>query len=70
MNTEDPFWKSISFGFKGIWLTCLGALFYTTIFRLDIPAFIFWFTAAAIYSMQRRMDKEEVLEGRSCIAKG
>jgi len=48
MTIEDPYWKAIAFGYKGIWLACILAYFYTPIFRLDLSGFIFWFGISAI----------------------
>ena len=49
--TKDRYWKSISFGFKGILFTYLMGIFYSRVFRLDILSFIFWLFASIIYSM-------------------
>ena len=52
--TNDRYWKSIAFGFKGIWFTYLMGFFYCAIFRTDILAFIFWFFASAIFSLEKQ----------------
>ncbi len=64
-TTEDKYWKSISFGFKGIWFTFLMGFFYCAIFRADLAAFIFWFFAAAICSLekQRNVQGKELYHG-------
>ena len=49
MTIDEPYWKAIAFGYKGIWMACLLAYFYTPIFRLDLSAFIFWFGISTIY---------------------
>lgn len=51
-ETEDPFWKAISFGYRGIILLYLLAFFYTTIFRLDVSAYLFWLLASFIYKIK------------------
>jgi hypothetical protein len=48
---RNPYWKSVSFAYKGIWLTCMLSFFYNPVFRLDLSAFFFWFLAAMIFSV-------------------
>lgn len=52
--TNDKYWKSISFGYKGILFAYLLGFFYAVIFRDDLLSFIFWFFAATIYCMEKR----------------
>jgi hypothetical protein len=49
LNTQDKFWKSLAFGFKGIVFTFLICMNYGVLFRMDVSAFIFWFLAAAVF---------------------
>ncbi|MFX1555451.1 MAG: hypothetical protein ACFFBV_16115, partial [Promethearchaeota archaeon] len=49
---NDPYWRAISFGFKGISFTYFMGFFYATVFRQDVMAFIFWFFAASIYCLE------------------
>ncbi len=51
IKTRDPYWKALSFGYKGIIFTCLISIFYTPIFRLDLSGFLFWFGGGIIYTM-------------------
>jgi len=53
-NSEDPFWKSISFGYRGICILYFMAFFYTTIFRLDVSAYLFWLLASIIYKIDAK----------------
>ncbi|HEX9933700.1 MAG TPA: hypothetical protein VGB38_00785, partial [bacterium] len=53
-STEDPFWKSLAFGFKGIVFTYLICMNYGVIFRMDVSGFIFWFFAAMIFTVEKR----------------
>ena len=58
-TTADGYWKALSFGFKGIWFSCLMAFFYGPVFRLDVTGFLFWFLAAAIHSVSLQNRKVE-----------
>lgn len=54
-NNENTFWRAISFGFGGIlFSSLLIGLFYWELFRVDVSAFVFWFFAAAVYSVNSR----------------
>ena len=54
-NIKDKYWKAISFGFGGMLFSCfILGIFYWDLFRIDLAAFIFWFFAAAIYSMGKQ----------------
>ena len=53
-TTNDKYWKSISFGYKGILFTYSLGFFYAVVFRGDLLSFIFWFFSAAIYCLERK----------------
>jgi len=50
-EAADPFWKSIAFGYRCTVLLFIMAFFYTSIFRLDLSSFLFWFGAVIIYTI-------------------
>ncbi len=56
---KDSYWRAVSFGFKGIWVSCLLTYFYGPVFRLDVSAFIFWFLVAALSTMEDRLPRSE-----------
>jgi len=51
---EDSFFKAIAFGFKGIVFSFLICMNYGVIFRMDVSGFIFWFLAAAVFSIGKQ----------------
>lgn len=54
-NIKNKFWQAMSFGFGGIlFSSLLIGLFYWELFRVDVSAFVFWFFAAAVYSVNSR----------------
>lgn len=55
-KVKDDFWKSVSFGFSGIiFLYCMATI-YVSVWYSDALAFWFWFFAAAIFCMRRRIE--------------
>jgi|GEM_PF-6887212 len=54
VHVDDPYWKAISFGMKGIIFVSLLALVYTPIFRLDVSGFMFWYIFTILYSVGRQ----------------
>lgn len=53
-KVEDPFWKSVSFGFSGIILIFVLGGLYIPIWHSDVIAFYFWFIAGAIYTTGKK----------------
>ena len=48
-NAEDPFWKSISFGFSGMILIFITGGIYVPLWHSDALSFCFWMISGIIY---------------------
>lgn len=52
---DDKYWRAISFGYIGILFTYfIIGIGYSAVLRSDLAGFIFWFFAAAVYSVGRQ----------------
>jgi hypothetical protein len=54
-DNKHGYWRAVSFGFGGIiFSSMIIGLFYWELFRVDVSAFVFWFFAAVVYSVNPR----------------
>ncbi|MCK5145975.1 hypothetical protein KAR48_04420 [bacterium] len=54
LKIDDPYWKAISFGYKGVIFISFLALVYTPIFRLDVSGFMIWYIFTILYIVGRQ----------------